>query len=99
MVNFSYFLRSLRLSRDITLEEMAAFIGITKENLILIERGRLPPPPSVFIPYANRLGISVECLALIHFNDYIRDFCKRAQISHVPHVAFETRKESSGVGD
>ena len=57
---FAIILRRERDKRDMTLEQMAEFLGTTKQVLSRYERGERSPKLTTAAEFANRLGIPIE---------------------------------------
>ena len=57
---FAIILRRERDKRDMTLEQMAEFLGTTKQVLSRYERGERSPKLTTAAEFANRLGIAIE---------------------------------------
>lgn len=60
--DFGTVLRNIRVSRHMTLEEMAALLGTTKQALSRYERGERTPKITAAARFAEVLGIPLENL-------------------------------------
>jgi transcriptional regulator with XRE-family HTH domain len=58
------FLREWREHRDLTLEQLAEFIGVTHPTLSRIERGKQPYSQGILEGYADRLSTDVASLLM-----------------------------------
>ena len=61
-MNFGNVLKSIRESRDMTLEEMALFLGTTKQALSRYERGERTPKITAAARFADLLGVPLKDL-------------------------------------
>ena len=60
--DFGDILRQVRKERNMTLDEMANYLGTTKQALSRYERGERTPKITVAVKFANLLNISLEDL-------------------------------------
>lgn len=60
--NFGKALKQIRLSRKMTLEEMADLLGTTKQALSRYERGERTPKITAAAQFAEKLGVDLEML-------------------------------------
>lgn len=62
MSDFGYVIKMLREERHMTLDEFAAFLGTSKQNLSRYERGEVIPKVSTAYAIAQKLGVSLSYL-------------------------------------
>ena len=63
MNDFGEILRQIRLERGMTLEEMANYLGTTKQALSRYERGERIPKITVAAKFADTLNVALETLS------------------------------------
>lgn len=52
-------IRALRLRRGLTLDELSALCGVSRDDLGLYERGRMTPRPGTVERIAQALGVPI----------------------------------------
>lgn len=62
MSNFGFVIKQIREERNMTLDEFAAFLGTSKQNLSRYERGEVIPKVSTAFAIAQKLGVSLSYL-------------------------------------
>ena len=62
MSNFAETLRNIRVSKGMTQEEFAAFLGTSKQNISRYEKGEVSPKISTAAEMADKLGITLAQL-------------------------------------
>jgi len=62
IINFGTRLKSVRLSKDITQDELAKICNTTKQVISRYERGERTPKITVASEYADKLGIDLSYL-------------------------------------
>lgn len=59
-LTFGMFLRSARISKDLSQVDMARFLGISRASVCDIEKGRQLVSPSLAARIARKVGFSLE---------------------------------------
>lgn len=62
MSDFGFRIKQIREERHMTLDEFAAFLGTSKQNLSRYERGEVIPKISTAFDIARKLGVSLSYL-------------------------------------
>lgn len=63
MAKFGDKLKALRVSRDLTQEELAGILGTTKQVISRYENNQRSPKIDVVLEYSERLGVPIDYLA------------------------------------
>jgi len=62
--NFGAYLKDLRLSKELTLKELGAQIGVSYASISRIEDGKQEPTPETLKKFAPAFGVSIEQLMI-----------------------------------
>jgi putative transcriptional regulator len=62
MMELNNRLKKVRLERDFTQEALADAVGVTRQTIIAIEKGKFGPTVTLALALAQELGVSVEDL-------------------------------------
>jgi putative transcriptional regulator len=65
-------LRELRARHDLTQEELAVDVGVTRQTVISIEKGDYSPSVSLALRIAHRLQVSVDELFWLEDQDGLK---------------------------
>jgi putative transcriptional regulator len=62
MMKLNNRLKEVRLERNFTQEALADAVGVTRQTIIAIEKGKFGPTVTLALALARELGVSVEYL-------------------------------------
>ncbi len=71
-ITFGMFLRSARLSREMSQAEMARFLGISRASVCDMEKGRQLVSPALAARIANKVGMSVQIAVAACLQDQVK---------------------------
>ncbi len=70
-ITFGMFLRTARLSKDLSQAEMGRFLGISRASVCDIEKGRQMVSPALAARIAKKVGLSLQVAVAACLQDQI----------------------------